>query len=84
MPVFYKHLIKVWEDISKCDPRTIKSVLSQPITFNTFILIGNEPISWRLPNVCFVMDLYDYNGIRLEWTSLKSKYNAYVSNAYFG
>ena len=75
MPVFYKHLIKGWEDISKCDPQRIKSVLSQPMMFNAFILIGNKPISWRLTNVCFVMDLYDHNGNRLEWTSFKTKYN---------
>ena len=45
MPVFYKDLIKGWEDISKCDPQTIKGVLSQPIMFNAFILISNKPIS---------------------------------------
>ena len=75
LPIFYKEIIKEWEDISKCDPQTIKSVLHQTIRFNALILIGNKPISWKLPNVCYVMDLYDNNGIMLEWSSFKNKFN---------
>lgn len=75
MPTFYKNIIKYWINISKCNPVTINSITAQRLQFNTYIKIGNTPISWKFAGVNFVNDMLGNTGDFLDWQNFKSKYN---------
>ena len=74
MPLFYKNIFKFWEDICKSEPITLKSVFSQSVRLNSFILIEKKPIKWKMSNVRFIKDFYDSDGTILEWNSFKFKF----------
>ena len=74
MPLFSQNIFKFLEDISKSEPITLKSVFSQSIRFNSFILIEKKPIKWKMSNVRFIKDFYDSDGRILEWNSFKFKF----------
>ena len=40
------------------------------------------PITWMFPNVLFVNDLLDHNGVFLDWPNFKSKFEL-ENNDYF-
>jgi len=73
MPNFYKNIITYWSEISRCNPITVNSVITQSLCFNFFIKIDNTYIAKTFEGVLFVNDLLDSNGF-LSWQDFKNKY----------
>ena len=40
LPIFYKNVIKEWEEIASSNPLTMANVMMQPICFNSKILVN--------------------------------------------
>ena len=72
-PKFYKNLLLFWSELSQI-PLTIKSVLNQPIWFNSFIQIQNAPIGKLFPFELFVSNLFS-NGSLVPWDAFKNEHN---------
>ena len=44
LPLFYKELIKIWQDLSKGEVEELEFVLSQNLWNNAFITSKNKPL----------------------------------------
>ena len=74
LPIFYKNVIKEWEEIANCNPLTISNVMMQPISFNSKILVNGNVIAWKSASNLFVQGFYDENGQILDWGVFKQKH----------
>ena len=74
LPIFYKNVIKEWEEIANCNPLTISNVMMQPISFNSKILVNGNVIAWKSASNLFVQSFYDEIGQILDWSGFKEKH----------
>ena len=71
IPMFYKNVIKDWEEIAVCNPLTMCNVMMQPICYNGKILVNGEEIKWESASNLFVKSFYDENGHIIDWSRFK-------------
>ena len=82
LQLFYKELIKVWQDLSKGEVEELEFVLSQNLLNNVFITSKNKPLySETLSNkgVNSISDLTGLDGNFISWDLLSSKFDLTVN-----
>ena len=79
LPLFYKNMIEAWNRMEQ-EPLTPETVLIQPVWFNRYIKIVNEPIQNFLKTPILISDIYAENGSITPWTCFKTKLQIIILN----
>ena len=77
VPVFYRNIIKFWQDISQCPPKNRAMIYSESLCFNNFIKIGNKPIApsfFDANGPFYVSHLFTDNGCFISWELASTKF----------
>ena len=77
-PTYYREIFNNWKNFLPLNPVLPSSILSQPLWYNKFILIANEPIFWKTFSICgvnFVDDLFSETGKFKTWENLQDQFN---------
>ena len=78
LPLFYKELIKIWQDLSKGEVEELEFVLSQNLWNNAFITSNNKPLYSKTlsdKGVNSISDLTGLDGNYISWDLLSSKFD---------
>jgi len=76
IPMFYRNIIKCWQDISFSPPIDAAMVFSESLCFNSFIIIDNTPISpsfFSDTDQIYLSHLFTDNGVFIPWAEASRK-----------
>ena len=82
LPLFYKGLIKTWQDLSKGEVEELEFVLSQNLWNNAFITSKNKPLYNKTlsdKRVNSISDLTGLDGNFVSWDLLSSRFDLTVN-----
>lgn len=59
---FYSQLLGIWYKLYISEPEKVEDILHETLFYNSFILIGNAPITagyedWKRNNICLIQDM---------------------------
>ena len=82
LQLFYKELIKIWQDLFKGEVEELEFVLSQNLLNNVFITSKNKPLCGEIlsdKGVNSISDLTGLDGNFISWDLLSSKFDLAVN-----
>ena len=82
LPLFYKELIKIWQDLSMGEIQELEFVLSQNLWNNAFITSKNKPLYSKTlsdKGVNSISDLTSLDGNFVSWNLFSSKFDLTVN-----
>ena len=83
LPLFYKELIKLWQDLSKGEVEELEFVLSQNLWNNALITSKSKPLYSKTlsdKGVNSISDLTGLDGNFISWELLSSQFDLTVSD----